>query len=270
MDEDNLAFLDTDRDAVEIAPDPKPVEAPVVDAAPVAAPVDGAPVVEGPVAPVNGEVKAPVVTAKEDEKESKTVPLATFLDILNENKQLKKGAPKTVEPVEEVQFEIPDPVKNPREYAAYQETMFKFNQMNDRMNLSELMARKEHGDEIVDKVREWAVTKMDADESFANLVTNNVDPYSIALKAFKEDQELQEYRAWVAGGKKPEAAPGVVKQPAPELKQLPGSVQKPAVVPQPVVEAAPSSIADDPSSGKGVHHVPSGPGQAFDSIFGPN
>lgn len=267
MEEDTLSFLDDDREALETAPDPKPVEAPVAEAAPVVAPVEVAPVVEAPPVVVP-EPKAPVANVDAD-KEPKTVPLATFLNILDENRDLKKTQKpaKPTPKAEEVQFEIPDPVKNPREHSAYLETMFKFNQMNDRMNLSELMARKEHGDEIVDKVRDWAVTRMDVDAGFADRVTNHVDPYSVALKAYNEDKELQEYRAWVAGGKKPEDAPGVVKQPAPELKQLPGSIPKvPVPVPQPVVEA-PSSIADEPSSGKGVHHVPSGPGQAFDSIF---
>lgn len=272
MEDDVLSFLD-ETPVVE-APKVEPaaggtLEAPKVDGAAAVAPVTDAAVVKEGAAEAPKVDVVPPADGKTDDKEPKTVPLATFLDILNENKQLKKGAKATETEPKEIQFVVPDPVKNPREYAAYQESMFTLNQMNERMNTSERFATKEYGAELIAKVRDWALAKMDSDEAFANLITNDADPYEIAVKAYNEDLELQQYRAWVAGGKKPEDAPGAKQaDQTPPLKKLAGSDKTGTVVHQPVVEEAPSSIVDATSAG-GVQSVPVGGGQAFDGIFGP-
>lgn len=268
MSDDVLDFLDDSGSTTTVVDAPATV-APVEDTSLSSTTVtteDPTPKVEPvpevpPVAPV---VSAPVSEAPKEEP--KTVPLATFLDVLKENKDLKKGkeAPAAPEP----EFVVPDPVKQPAEYAAYQETMFQFNLMNERMNNSEKFARKEHGNELIDKVRDYATTRMDTDPQFANLVTTSADPYEEAVKAYREAEELKEYRTWVANGKKPLEQPGTppVAQPTPQSQPAPVLVA-PVAKPQPVVEPLPGSIVDQPSSG-GITAVPTGPGTAFDDTFG--
>lgn len=205
------------------------------------------------------------------DKDGKTVPLATFLGIIDENKDLKKQLKEGKKPAEEdvPQFEVPDPVKNPREYAAYQDVMLRFNTMNERMNVSERFAVKEHGKELIDKVREWALARMDLDEAFGNKVVNDADPYSVALEAYKEHIQLEEYKAWVAGGRKPEDAPGtkkVIEQPTPKKLETPIVVKPAAGGTLKPAEKAPLSIADASSAG-GTLAIPIGAGQAFDGMF---
>lgn len=206
------------------------------------------------------------------DKDGKTVPLATFLDVLHENKDLKKlvkGAKETPSTEDAPQFEVPDPVKNPREYAAYQDTMSRLNILNERMNVSERFARKEHGSELIDKVRDWALERMDKDEAFGNKVVNDADPYSVAVAAYNEHIELEPFRAWVAGGKKPEDAPWAKQADRkPALKKLETPIVVKAAAggtPKPA-EKVPTSIVDQPSGG-GAGVIPAGDGVAFGSLF---
>lgn len=240
----------------------------------VEAPAEGIKPVEGAAAAV--EAPKPVEGAKPAEakvegapapkvEEAKTVPLATFLDTLNENRELKKAAKPT--PVADVQFEIPDPVKNPAEYAQYRETVSEFELMNERMNNSERFARLKSTDAVVDKAKEWALPLMDTNPEFSKRIVNSVDPYSEVVKAHAEHVELEEYRAWVAGGKKPPADAS-----KPEDK-VPAKVAEVVVIKdgtpkvQQVVETVPSSIVDDVSAG-GAQAAIAREGAAFDTAFG--
>lgn len=281
---DPLDFLDTSEKTPETTP--------VTETVPVATdttPEGGSALTEETpkvveTAPKVEETPAPVVTAStpattdtpvvEENKEPKYVPLKTFLDKVEEAAALKaqlKEKEKTPEPVDGVDefgMSVPDPVKNPKEYADYAEVRLSMNLMNERMNNSERFARQAHGNEVMDKVKTWALDQMSKDQAFGERVVGDPDPYEAAKKAYDEHMELEDYRTWVRNGRKPEEAPGV--KPAPVVSEP----IKPVVVvqqaptkQQPAVEKIPDTIVDEVSHG-GPQKVPVGPGQSFDSVFG--
>lgn len=234
---------------VEI-PAPAKVETPVVAAAPV-------------------KVETPTPDADGDKK---TVPLRTFLDMVDENKDLKnqlKGGAKT--PEEEIGFEVPDPDKNPKEYRAYQETMTAMNLLNMKMDNSERFARLQYKDtpDLVNKARDWALERMKTDDTFGDKIYGHSDPYAEAIRLYNEDVELQDYRAWKADkGKNPNPPLTDGKTPVVETPvKTEVVVRAAAATPQPVKEEIPGSIADETSAGKGHATLPTGPGRAFDTLF---
>ncbi len=102
-------------------------------------------------------------------------------------------------------------------------------ELNDHLNASEAMARSSFGDEAVDAAEAWAERAMREDPSLAAEVLSHPNPYAFALGF-----------AMSAGGR---GGPAIA-------------------APRP-----PRSLATLPSAG-GAAHVPAGPGQAYDSVFG--
>lgn len=197
-----------------------------------------------------------------DDNTAKMVPLGTALNWRDRMVAAEKALKDKDKPADNVEFTPPDPVNNPREYATYNERVLELNIMNERMNTSERFARKEHGAELVDKAREWALARMDADPTFAKSVMENADPYDIAVAAYKEHVEFE---AWKASKK---VAPATLEVPAAKVSEevKPAVAMVAAVKPKPDVKPAPRSIVNATSAG-GNHTIPAGEGQAFDSVF---
>lgn len=218
-----------------------------------------------------GEVEGSKETAVVD-KEPKTVPLSTFLHMVERAKTAEE-LNKTKGKFEEQEIQPPDPVKQPKEYAAFQSTMFQMNLLNERMNTSEEFARDKHGDELVDKARTYVLEKSEKDPDwFQKHIIGARNPYKAAIEIYNEHMEFQEFLASRKNrdGKK-EGDEG--KDPAQSSKSEPAATaRKPAaqqVEPKPaVVVRKPRTIADAPS-GDGAHAIPTGQGQAFDGFFKP-
>lgn len=104
---------------------------------------------------------------------------------------------------------IPDPEKQPVEHAAYLAQQARFQSLNDRLNLSEHYARRDHGEEAVEAAFEWANAQMEADKSgeFSKKLFAHASPYDYAVQLHKEaqeaanagsdkDPEYEEFLAW--------------------------------------------------------------------------
>lgn len=199
------------------------------------------------------------------EVDNKTVPLRTFLDMVDENKSLKNQMKKTN--IEEDTFEIPDPTKDPAGHAVYQDAVHQAERLNDRMNNSERFARLEHGAELVNKAKEWGIARIDKDAGFARLVTDAADPYAEVVRLYNEEQEMEEFRTFKANKGKPpaEGAAKPVEQPNKPVVVI----EKITVDPKkPVVETKPNSIVDDTSAAGGKNGgTPTGAGVAFNNAI---
>ncbi len=240
---------------------------------PVEQPVGDKPVVETTVVePKEPVVVDPALPAAIAPAADKVVPLATFLDMRDENKALKEKL-KAREPIAPEGFTPPDPATDPVGYIHYREGLTELNIVNERMNISEKFAVKEHGKDLVDKARDWALERFAADPGYENKILGLSDPYDAVISDYNNHMLLQEltpaevkrYREWKAAEALKQQPNGEGAAPAAEkviAKPAASAAQQPAAKP-----AVPKSIAGRPASGGGVQAIPVGAGQAFDSLF---
>lgn len=215
-------------------------------------------------APIAPAAEAPAATAvvapPAQPAEPGHVPISALLDerekrqaMERELATLRAAQPKPAAP------EPPDPNLDPAAAQQWQQAQLEQYALNTRLDVSEDLARVKHGDEVVDKAREWTRQRMEASPSFRDEVLSNRNPYEFAVQAFQRDQvisgltpeRLAAFEAWQAA--QASGAPQV--QPA-----------TPPSVPINPAPPPPRSLATESSAG-GATHVPSGPGQAFDAAF---
>lgn len=182
--------------------------------------------------------------------EVKTVPLGTFIDLRLELKDAKDKLKKFEG--NDTSSKVPDPKTNPTEYAQYQEENFNMRILNERMNVSERFAIKEHGKEKVTKAFEWAMSKFEQDKVFADRIIQDPDPYGAAIEEFEREElnkemtpeNIAKFKEWqkaqAAGGSTPAPANGAkIVSPAANVAAKPQQAQAPI----------PKSIVDQPSAG---------------------
>jgi hypothetical protein len=228
------------RFASPATPEPEPTPEPVVE--PVLEPV-------APPAPEPGHVP---VSALQTEREKRQAAE-------RERDELRKQA-APARPAPQPQ-PIPDRWEDPEAYEAYQTEQLHAAILNNKLDLSEDMARSKHSDELVDAAKAWAIARFENSPAYYQEVIGSRNPYEKAVQDYRRDQvasqvqldDLDEYLAWKATKANP--AP----QPAP---LAPAPAPAPHTAPKP----PPRSIAAAPSAG-GPAHVPSGPGAAFDAVF---
>jgi hypothetical protein len=176
------------------------------------------------------------------------VPVNVVQELRQEIRALKQAPPPP----------IPDQYEDPEGYQAHREQQINERLLHHTLNTSERFARKEHGGELVDKARDWALQKFQSDPLYYQRVLADPDPYELVVQEFKRDQvfqklqgsDLDAFLAWKAGQAAPQAA-----QPA-----------APAAPPQ--QPTPPRSMASAPSAGSAKPgEQPVGPGVAFDSVF---
>lgn len=227
-----------------------------------------------------------------DTKEVKMVPLAALEEArrtLAEERQARidgnKGADTNTGASEPVGFR--DPKEDPDGWAEDVLGSVQLNIVNSTLNMSEKFARKEHGVELVDQVREWALKRFETDPAYASRILADPDPYETAIADYKKEQLTDK-----AGKIDPEILAGLDDEEIALLRQhrasktntgedtgadTGGSTAKDTsqrgedgkFVPRRNGEAPPrSSIAAAPGGGKsGNAQVAAGEGTAFDETF---
>lgn len=238
----NLDFLNGDES-------PEPIVTPeTVEAAPEANPgqprgPDGKFVSAAPEPAPEPAPAAPVVSAPAEPASPPPgfVPVSVVQELRREMRELRHP----VEPVA-------PPTVYDEGYEQYMAAQVHNAALNNKLDISEELARQAHGDDLVDKARDWALQRFAESPAFRQEVLSQRNPYGYAVKEFQRQQalselndpaELQAFKAW-------KAAQALAQQPA----------AAPAAPPPP------RSIASAPSAG-GVQHVPTGAGQAFDNVF---
>lgn len=250
---DNLEFLDGETSVdTQAMPDAAPQpEAPVADG-PTRGP-DGkfAPKGEQAPAPSPQPLAAPPEPAaaqpRPDQPPPGYVPVSVVQELRQEIKALKQPAPQALPP--------PDRYADPDAYEAYRDQQEHEARLNLRLDLSEEMARNQHGDPLVDAARDWALQQFQNRPAFQAEVFSQRNPYGYVVAQYQRDQlvsqvtpdEFAKYQAWKAAQ-------------AQALSASPPPHQSP--------QAPPRSLASaSPAGGGKPGDMPTHEGAAFEAIF---
>lgn len=178
------------------------------------------------------------------------VPLSVVLD----EREKRREAEARLKRIEEQQRRA-EPVDLPPEqqHAQRLETI--------HLNMSERFARKEHGDEVVDKARDAALERFQTDPLYYQQVMSQPDPYEFVVREYKQSQalsalndpnKLDAFLKWQAAQASAPLAPAPQAQAAPQQSNAP----------------PPRSLASQPSAGgTKPGSQPVGEGVAFESVF---
>lgn len=231
------------------------------EAAPIPEPVVEAPV-EEVTEPVAEPAPDPVPEPVEAPKEQHAIPIATALQWRDEAKEYKRQleAQRQEQPAQR-----PDPFDDPDGFAQHIESRVAQAEMQAVWKVSDRLARKEHGPEVVDAAVAWATEKAPNDPGFAASYMRAEDPIDWIVQQHKRDSLVSQLPTDVSSieeliereiAKRGLSAP-VAAAPIP----VAASVQQ---APKPA--APPRSLVDAPSSG-GVTHTPIGTAAGLEAVF---
>jgi hypothetical protein len=238
-------------------------EAPAVEAPVEATPAPEA--VEQPAPEPAPEPEAPAEPAKEDER---NIPLPTFLDMRDRAKAAERraaeleaqNAPRPTPP------EMPDPIDDPQGFADWQTGQVQQALVNQRFEMSDLMAKQQHGEEVVKTAAEWATERAKTDPAFRQAYMQQPHPLDWIVREHKRNGLLTEIGDNVDDWFTREAAKrGYAAVPAPNAAAT--GVVAAQAQPAPSVPSPPRSLAAEPGKGGGVKEVPTGPMAALEAVF---
>lgn len=127
------------------------------------------------------EVEAP--------KDTKQVPLATFLDQRDENKELKRRLAE-FEASNRERPAVPSPFDDPEGYAAHTQQVVEERLTAERFAMSDMFARQQHGAETVEKAVEWAGSRASADPAFAMSYMRQQNPIDWIVQQHRQSEVL--------------------------------------------------------------------------------
>lgn len=185
------------------------------------------------------------------------VPITAMLEERDKRKALEERLRQYE--AQQAQRQAPDPYEDPAGYEAYRDQAIEQRILNERLNFSERLARRDHGPETVEKAREWAIGRFQEDPLYYQRIMGQADPYDAVVQDYKREQvfanlkdnDLDAFLAWKSGQGSPSPHP----------------IAAPLAA-QPQFVAPPRSLASAPAAGSpkpGEHPV--GPGVAFDGLF---
>lgn len=193
------------------------------------------------------------------------VPIAAMLD----ERDRRAAAEARLRHIEDLQrqanqqpVQLPDMILDPEGYHAFVTGQVEQRVYQDRLFMSERLARIEHGSEVFEKAKEWGYAKCDTDPYFNQRVRQSQDPYGVVMEEWRREQaagipatELEEFRAWKTA------------QAALQTQQQPGAAPATATAP-PILSIPPRSLASAPSSGGDMlREPPKSDGEVFEEVF---
>lgn len=150
------------------------------------------------------------------------------------------------------------------------EQIFALNNINQKLGVSEMLAREKFGDDVVNKVETWARERFEKEPGWAATVFNQTHPYKFAIEQFEASE-----RAKAAGELTPEQIAEAIAlyrakdNPPGDTPPQPMTLAT-ALVSPPAPQALkrpappPSSLAESPAAkGTSPTNTPVGDGQAF-------
>jgi hypothetical protein len=225
--------------------------------------------------------------------EPKMVPIEALHEARRRAQEAEERLSRVGTPAKEGEEQAPpprrfrDPKEDPEGFAEDVFGNVQMNLVNQTINMSERFARKEHGDELIDKVRDWALAGFDNDPAFAQRVLTDPDPYGVAITEYNrhvaadrasklpqevleglDDEELAMLRSHRAA-KQAATTPsgGSTAGNSSQPRDDKGQFQAPP--PRRQVEAPPASLTDAPGTSRRGHGaIPTGQGVAFGDTFG--
>lgn len=223
-DEDFLAAVEADNASAPVEGPKEPVAAPETPAAeppkepePADKPRDEhgkfkAKVPEAPPEPQAAAVEPTPAPAPPAQPEPGFVPIAAMLDARDKAKAEAERATQAEAELQRLRAaqqpaEVPDPANDPIGYARHQQAELQNALLNQTLNFSERLARKDHGSEVVDAAQAWAKQKLASDPLYVQQIYSDADPYGRLVTDYKREQlfsqvtdpsEIDEFRAWKA------------------------------------------------------------------------
>jgi len=229
------------------------IETPAIEQPPVEPVETPEPIAEEP----QPEPEQPQVAPQQEEP--RHVPLATFLDQRDELKRWKQEAEqlRQAQQRQQPQQQAPDPLDDPDGFRKSILADVDQHKVEVRFEVSDRIARQQHGDDAVEAAGAWAADRAKQDPSFAVAYMQQNHPIDWIIQQHKRDQLMQQI------GNDPDEW---VRRRYAELNPNPAPIAAPAA-PQPsVAPAPPRSLASAPGAG-GAAAVPTGPTAALDSVF---
>ncbi|RYI04640.1 MAG: hypothetical protein EON48_15285 [Acetobacteraceae bacterium] len=113
-----------------------------------------------------------------------------------ENRRLKTPPPQAQQ--------VPDRYEDPEAYGQWRDQQVYQQTLNTKLDLSEDIARTHHGDEAVDKARDWALQRFEASPAYYQEVMGSRNPYAKIVADHQRDElvtqlkpeDFQAFRAW--------------------------------------------------------------------------
>jgi len=219
---------------------PEPTPEPIVETTP------EAPIVEPEVQPETPPEPSPEPAPDaEAPKGTKQVPLATFLDQRDENKELKRRLAE-FEATSRERPAAPSPFDDPEGYAAYTQQVVDERLTEERFAMSDMFARQQHGAETVDSAVEWAQSRAQQDPAFAMSYMRQQNPIDWIVQQHRQSEVLGQI------GNRPldDFIQDYIAKNPDKFASASGAAipVAPAMQPAPKPQAPPKSIAGDASS----------------------
>lgn len=209
--------------------------------------------------PAQPQPAEPVAVQPTPQPEAQQAPVTALIDERLKRQRAEDDARRANEELQRLraaqqpQPEAPDPDRDPVGFAQFQQNEFQKLLLNERLNVSERFARKEHGAETLEAAKGWAKEKFASDPLYRQQIFADADPYDRLVTDYRRDQlfsqvsdpkEIDEFRAW-------KAAQAQLAQPntavATGLASTVTGVQAhPSSQPSPI---PPPSLASAPSAG---------------------
>lgn len=134
---------------------------------------------------------------------------------------------------------------------------------NEFLNMHEYTAKARHGDDVVEEAKQWFHDLAREEPGWAAKIQNDPFPYEALVRNYRTQQQVAAIQSLMAQGFDPTNpvpwAEQVLRARQAQQQQAQPASQQPSRPP-------PRSLASQPSSGA-ADTIPSGPGQAFDSLF---
>lgn len=201
------------------------------------------PVVE----PVAAEPAAVPPVAEPAKPDPGFVPLAAVLDERDRRKQLEAELARYQAQIAQQQPAEPLDVYDPEQLAGFTHQQV----INTKLDISEDMTRDKFGDELVDKARDWALQRFNANPAYQAEVLRQRNPWKFVVEQYQRDQiasqvsltDFEQFQAWKAAQAQltqqtaaPVAATPSPVQPPPSLASAPSAGSTTQPKPDPVTE----------------------------------
>jgi uncharacterized caspase-like protein len=252
---DKLDFLDEQPTAPEPEgqkPDPAPAEAGKGDE---------------PVALKEPAPDAPAAPPAASDEKPRDIPITALLDerekrqaAERELQQLRAWRQEQERKAREAAAQAPDFYSDPDQRLQFERQQFQASLWNERLNMSEALARDKFGDETVDRARDAFQAAVAQNPALAVELQSSAHPYAFVVNWYKRQAVLAEIgtdpEAWKA-----RQIESIKEQLRQEL--MAEMQQTQPVLPKPRL---PGSLASAPAAGKAGEMAPRG--SAFDAAFG--
>ena len=133
------------------------------------------------------------------EQEAQRIPLTAMLD----EREKRQKAERELEEMrrwraqmeaQKQQPKTPDMYEDPEGYTRYQQSMLQQTLWNERLNVSELMARDKYGEELVDQARDAFLAQTKSNPALYVEMQQSRHPYDFVVAWHKRSQFLNEVK----------------------------------------------------------------------------